>query len=164
MTTVTKTVREVYEALARNGFEHLRGSWYYEFSNEKFGGCVLAQAAFNLGVLATSDETSYFGIGDYLDDVWDERVYTIYDALNQLEVSRDSKWFAIDSESAKAGQHIIHWNDLTLLDGNGDPTDEYVLKTYKEVADMAYDILEPHFDKEVVLTVYDYSPYFKVVA
>lgn len=51
-----KTVEDIYNALDKNGFTYLRGQWF-EF-NEKgqaTGGCVLGQAALNLGAYGVND-------------------------------------------------------------------------------------------------------------
>jgi hypothetical protein len=51
--TKTFLVKEIYDALDKNGFEHLRGTWFEGWNDGKpVGACVLGQAALNLNVVA----------------------------------------------------------------------------------------------------------------
>lgn len=52
-----KTVKDVYDALEKNGFDYLRDQWFeYDVHGNAIGGCVLGQAALNLGVYGTDEE------------------------------------------------------------------------------------------------------------
>ena len=130
------TVREVYEALKQDGFEHLRGEWTStDMDGVINGGCVLGQTAVNLGVLdcviRSTDETD---------------PHSLMGQLNQLEVAQDSPWFV----EYPMGMTITSWNDKEKYDEEGESTG-YYLETYQEVTAMAYAVLEPHFDKIVTL-------------
>lgn len=161
---VEKTVKEVYEAIEKNGLDHARGTWYTEGWK---GACVLGQGAFNLGVLSTGDFTNYI-----LDDIntaeyggWgvvSQKLarFTLEAQLNRFEVPADSPWHK--AGNYKAGATIIGWNDeyakekdgSYILDEDGNYT--YALATYADVAKMAYDILSPYFDEVVTLVEFDY--------
>lgn len=166
MATVTKTVEEVYNALVKNGFEHLRGEWISYLDGKLAGGCALGQTAINLGVFAYSPfEDDLYTAGVYLDwankywkndnSGWKQtkpKVRTIANELDKFEVSPSSPWFTGED----AGGTIMGWNDA--IDWNADAEGRiYKLKTYQEVAQMAYDVLSPHFKKKVTLTVFDYE-------
>jgi hypothetical protein len=165
---VTRTIKQIYEALAQNGFEHLRGEWFDGLKGKK-GGCVLAQTAMNLGVFAynpydsyndgyDSNTTPYHGwaskyYSEYLEDFKNgaPEVKNLQSVLDEFDVDPESQWFI----GNKAGYTIIHWNDAR--DYNEKNLDyQYRLKTYQEVAQMARDILEPYFDQKVQLTTFDY--------
>lgn len=160
MSTTTKTVREVYEALAKNGFDHLRGMWFRLGDN--VGGCILAQAGFNLGVIITTDDYSAFGLDEWVEQAnyEDEPIRTLHGALNRFKVDPDHPKYLRTAITRGIGDQILYWNDLTERDETG--ADVYVLKTYKDVADVAYELLEPFMDETVELSVYDYAPHFKV--
>lgn len=154
VTTKTFTVKEIYEALAKNGLQHLRGTWYSTNSDDKtIGGCVLGQAAFNLGVPANTDFS-----GDNL-----------VNFLNTLEVDPTSKWATVnngitkENVGNKVGNAIITWNDAIRYTKAGVPevdsrgNTKYVLRTYPRVVEMAHDLLAPHFEKTVKLPHYEYK-------
>lgn len=134
MADVEFTVEQVFNALAQDGFEHLRGQWTAQDLNGVItGGCVLGQTAVNLGVASTYD---------------DEENFNLQEQLNRFVVAPDSKWYINDS--AHCGDTIIHWNDRLAFDTYG-YENGYALKTYAEVIEMARDILFPYFDEKVVL-------------
>jgi len=164
MEYVEKTVKEVFEALKKNGFEHGRGTWFTDLENEKPTACILGQGAINLGVWGFTPSTHGIYYQSSIDE-YNERpssLNTIIGALDQFEVDEDNPWFM--GRHAGAGTTIIAWNDK--CDEIWDPAKQdhvlvYVLTTYKAVVKMAEDILKPHFDKTVELAVYDYkSPAF----
>lgn len=167
----TFTVKEVYDALAANGFEHLRGKWIDVDSQGKpVGGCVLGQTAVNLGVFAESeqfsdalydvyitqripdddDEEDYRSVDDRVDaDMETYSHNTLEVQLNRFLVPDDSPW---NYGAGEAGSVIIHWNDQPSDDGKG-----YALATYEAVTEMAYDILSPLFDETVTIAVQEYD-------
>jgi hypothetical protein len=146
----TFTVREIFEAIKKNGFEHLREQWY-SFNNDgkAIGGCVLGQAALNLNVPADSDTS-----GDLTSNLWAQ--------LNQFDTPE--KW--IDSmypmNTRVAGKAIVYWNDHRVIDpetgANVTDADGYVwtLPTYNDVVEMAREVLEPHFDETIKLPHVEY--------
>lgn len=168
---VTKTVKEIFEALAKNGFEHLRGQWFSYMDSVKPGACILGQGAINLGVIPYNifeeGETSLL-YGEDLDDREDFIIaegsdeYTILGQLNHWQVPPTSRWY-VEYTDHGLGSVIMYWNDKENEDERGDHYDEndnhlgYILATYKDVINMAREILEPHFNEEVKLAVYDYQ-------
>jgi hypothetical protein len=139
------TVREIFEALKKNGFDHLRGEWVSTNSRGKaVGACAIGQAALNLGVQASPDEDTSLG--------------NLYDELQTLEVDPSSRWYVGDF----AGGTIVHWNDLRVTDGFGNPQytaqkhPKYVLRYWYQVVEMAREVLEPHFDKIIRLPHFEY--------
>lgn len=124
------TVRDVYNALKQNGFEHIRRDWTRaDIEGVITGACVLGQAALNLGV----DANTYSG--------------NLVSALNAFEVSTHNKWAFNKEETYGVGDTIINWNDKQ--DENGL---YWVLPTYADVVKMAYAVMRPHFDKPIHLT------------
>lgn len=162
--TKSFTVREVVKAIAVDGFDHLRGEWFKTFDGKLTGGCVLAQGAINLSVLPEKDD---FGIDINLDFVHG----TLVDQLNRFPNKHprwstpDAKWGmpADDTWFKECGSAIIHWNDAERWKKNTDGSEmvedgpEYYLPTYKEVADMAAEILAPYLDETIELSVVDYG-------
>lgn len=141
MGTFQTTVKAVSEAIEKNGLEHLRGSWFrFDIKDGKtlvVGGCVLAQAAINLGALQTEDSPEYQDRG------------TLLAALSFPPTG--GRWTVPeDQEVDTVGGQIIYWNDL---EREGD----WALKTYADVAQMARECLEPYFDKEITLESYDWN-------
>lgn len=141
MGTFQTTVKAVSEAIEKNGLEHLRGSWFrVETKGGQtlvVGGCVLAQAAINLGALQTEDEPQ-------------EPRGTLLQALNQFPPTEGRWTVAEGNDIDTVGRQIIYWNDLESEDG------DWELKTYAEVAKMARECLEPYFDKEITLESYEW--------
>ncbi len=144
---VEYTVEEVYNALKKDGFEHLRGQWTStDMDGAIVGACVLGQTAINLGVHANSEFNGAFNL-----------VYQ----LNTFPVDKSNPWaIAYDIDLPRgAGDTIIHWNDMeddAYYDeyGDYDPEEEgpiWYLKTYAEVAKMAYEVLSPHFKETIKL-------------
>jgi len=136
------TVEQVYKALAANGFDHLRGQWFSQHIDGTIhGGCVLAQAALNLGVSANTSDFSLAAM------------------LNKFEVNKNSKWLKTPNVYSdrlgysKLGDVIIYWNDLI------DPKTRigYYLKTYQDVAKMAWELMKPFFKETISLEVKDYK-------
>lgn len=137
------TVREIYEALEKNGLKHLRGEWMSTDSKGKVvGGCVLGQGAFNLNVPYSTDAPDADAIGN------------LEEELNQFQAAEEH-W---KGNTSKAGTLITVWNDAVQLksDGTHYAKTRYELATYQDVLDKARAILEPHFDKTVKLPHYEY--------
>jgi len=179
--TKTITLREVYAALEKNGFEHLRETWFGEnvYIEDKFqpkAGCILAQTAFNLGVAANNGLITNFLYNAGYGDVADRTSYDDYNSLesqlNRFDLedeAPDSPWLrgpAGDRMGEGIGQVIIAWNDLRAVNENGTRKYEskmidgeeiqvpvYVLETYKDVAKMAYEVLEPFFDETIEVAI-----------
>jgi len=193
----TFTVRAVYDALAKNGFEHLRENWFDGWNNGKpVGACVLGQAALNLDIIADNEGDKRWGaLYDKLwkqlsaketpsDDEpedeaewqawqknWDNyndaeeflnEGYVEYSLVSQLDnfYNNNEKWNDTGYPSRSVGSLIIHWNDKYeneyKYDDDGrivSSEQVYVLPTYEDVKKMAYEIMEPFFDKTVELLV-----------
>lgn len=151
--TRTFTVREIFEAIKQNGFEHLREQWFsYNPENKAIGGCVLGQAGLNLGIPVDPE----FASGD------DTNTTNLYSKLNSFDTP--DKWIDKNDPASteKAGEAIVYWNDRHAFDAGGgfarDDDDNYiwVLPTYKEVVEMAREILEPYFDETIELPHFEY--------
>lgn len=160
------TVREIVEAIKHNGFDHLRGRWVQTFGDKIAGGCVLAQGAFNLGVLPWfgTDVNNLLGISDTRPES------TILGALNAFS-NVSEKWLRTHVEGFRnfsrsdlesCGTAIVCWNDLATY-ANFLPR-EYYLSTYDEVSEMVEDILAPYLDETVTLRVVDYGEWLAPVA
>lgn len=129
------TIREVYEALALNGFRYVRGNWVVEdVKGVANGACILGQGALNLGVEPHTD------------------LYSLESQLNNFSVPVDSPWHWFNSGLAAT---IIHWNDRAKFSYDLH-RHVYLLRTYKQVLKMAYDVLSPHFDKTITLRKRDW--------
>lgn len=148
--TRTFTVREIFEAIKQNGFEHLREQWFsYNPENKAIGGCVLGQAGLNLGIPVSPE-----GEEENADNLWAK--------LNNFNTPE--KWIdKLNPEfTKKAGEAIVFWNDHHEYDEHGDAAEndagEYVwtLPTYKEVVEMAREILEPYFNETIELPHFEY--------
>ena len=142
-------VRDVYRALEANGFEHLREEWTADDMDGVIrGGCVLQQAGMNLGVVVGGEDE---------DD--SNSLLRKLDALGQ--VPSNSKWVVSEyGSSPTIGEAIIYWNDkYEWVYNPKTQRDErrYALKTYKQVAKMAYDLLEPYMDKSITLKEKDWN-------
>lgn len=165
--TVDTTVREVYKALKKNGFEHIRGTW-----STAEGGCVLMQTAWNLDVRATGwagHEDAIASIGEPPNGTkayneWQDKYYKEVDRLNSFALERqldkwtvpdDSPWSDDETRGSGLGAVIIHWNDKSVYDEKMQEV-RWALPTYEDVAKMAYDLLSPHFDEPVQLVKYEY--------
>lgn len=138
--TIEVTVRQVFNALKKNGFEHLRGSWFMfkDEDGEQFedmhdatkrtvviGGCILGQGAINLG--SDSD--------------------TLIVQLNQFK-NKSARWMTLDRPVADS---IIYWNDKIGVDGL------WALPAYEDVVNMAHDILLPYFKEKITLKTYGWN-------
>ena len=145
------TVREVFEALAKNGFHHARATFFEDTFNS---ACVLGQAALNLGVVVS--ESFYESDVSYPVSNKDIEKWGKYNVVTQLDrfKVKNSKWIPEPSEDDDSprtcGETIMFWNDETDVDG------EYLLSTYEEVVSMAREVLAPHMEKKVKLATYDY--------
>lgn len=159
--TRTYTIKQMFEALKQNGFEHLRGEWI-SGEGQVVGACVLGQALSNLNAVSQEDlQRSGMGADIKVAD-------SLVDQLNRFEISPDSKWagqnwveneeyaeegyWLYSPESLSLGEVIIYWNDQAIDYYN----QKYFLQTYEEVVDMAYDVLSPYFDETIELPHYEY--------
>ena len=144
MGKITVTVKQVFEALEKNGFEHIRGSWF-KFSetnsNLVVGGCVLGQAAINLGVLQPIDSEDDYEIDG-----------SLVAALDRIKPTT-GKWNEERYFSGLAEQ-IIYWNDKTKRI-NGKLV--YALPTWEDVVEMARDCMTPHFKEKITLSTYEWN-------
>ncbi len=148
----TTTVKELFDSLEKNGFEHLRGSWFkYDNDGLIVGGCVLGQAAINLGAWEDANEAGEEG--------------TITRALDEFPITegRWTEWPDNMNEwdrPQNVGSQIIFWNDVTRVTGvdeNENNVFEYRLKTWPEVVEMARECLTPYFDKQIQLKEHDWK-------
>ena len=165
----TYTVKEVFEAIKKNGFEHLRDEWTsYGYNGKPVGACVLGQGALNLNVPPSNDNDVHDSpfIEDLLSNATDydeqEKIANVYDELetkynvvtqlDRFQVKETSKWYQVGRSTC--GHAIVHWNDAVDYEDNDR---HYVLETYEEVVDMVFDVLKPHMAKKVRLVsrVYD---------
>lgn len=145
------TVKEIYEAIEMNGFDHLRGHWMdIDAEGKVQGGCVLAQGAINLGVMASFNETQYSSHPLI-------QGHSLAEQLDTLTVPEDSKWIPREGLGMenKVGSTIIYWNDHLEYDEKTFEN-KYTLPTYEDVTKMAHDLLEPYFDKKLNLAVREY--------
>lgn len=192
VTVKTFTVQEVIDAIAQDGFDHLRGAWFQKsFDGKLTGGCVLAQGGINLKVVASRDD----GIDEVPDEAFTARYPTknngafptLIEQLNRFPVTK-KKW----QTGGMAGNAIVGWNDDTRThytemtcnefytknreyceDWEHDPDsgdnyphedgEEYTLPTYTDVANMVKEILWPHRKKKVYLLTRDYSSFLAPV-
>lgn len=148
------TVKEVFESIKENGFEHLRGSWYDTGIDGKIkGGCVIMQGGLNLNIIASGEDviriapSANYRLTDMLGQ------HSLQQQLNTIPAPRDGKWYNLETG---AGSTIIHWNDLIKYDEEENKIG-FVLETYEEVVDMARDVLEPYFDRELTILAYEYD-------
>lgn len=178
ITTKNFTVKEVFDALVQNGFEHLRETWLNTDDQGKpTGACILGQAGLNLGVYMESgqlyDDLTKFYENFYSSLAQDDPLFEdnedLLDAasekwtpfsletqLNEFDVPSTSPWSVNDLHGA--GATIIHWNDKLDYDYSGDKKKMvYALPTYEDVISMARDILSPHFDKIITLAIKEYK-------
>lgn len=155
------TLKDIFDALKKNGFEHLREAWFSSEDGSK-GGCVLGQALLNLNSVSPD-------IDEAEAQVEDDEEYGLLHQLNKFSYEGD-KWnhysfedeidgevttqeFFLQGNQLNLGNLIIHWNDLRLYNLDGDDY-YYPLETYEQVVEMAYDVLSPHFDEKVKLLHY----------
>lgn len=162
MQRITVTVKQLFDALESNGFEHLRGTWF-KFGDDGavIGGCVLGQAAINLGAYEYEQEAGQEG--------------TVTKALSRFPATQ-GRWTEWNTKSTidrpvNVASQIIYWNDvvepltneeLGLQDEEenqgifNDPKTKYVLPTWPEVVEMARDCLTPYFDETIELAQFDW--------
>lgn len=159
----TFTVEEVFEALAKNGLEHIREEWISADNEKVVGGCVLGQAAYNLKTPAFEEQY------DLQDEEIIGSVGDLYDELNVF-AAKDSRWYndatkeAMGNDEAGIAEVIVYWNDKRAKNDKGQylrPKGNswgyvYELETYAEVVQMAREVMEPYFTHTVKLPHYDY--------
>lgn len=168
-------IEDVYEAIKKNGLNHLRQSWIMVDKNSKpIGACVLGQAAINLNVVPSENEDAYdFKLRKLFEKYrgedhtsWENPArilnvfanlsgrYSLISQLNRFSVGKRNPRF--HDESSKVGDTIVYWNDAIKLDDGGFGV-YYLVETYEELVEIAYDLLKPHFGKKVKLLtlVYD---------
>ena len=159
----TFTVEEVFQALEKNGLEHIREEWISAANDKVVGGCVLGQAAYNLKTPAFDEQY----------DLQDEEMIgtdgNLYDELNAF-AALDSRWYNEDvkqsmgNEDAGIAEVIVYWNDKRVKNDKGQyirPKGNswgyvYALETYAEVVEMAREVMEPYFASEIKLPHYEY--------
>lgn len=174
-------VEDIYNAIAENGLEHLRGKWIDADSSGKLtGACVLGQGAANLGVFTEATallhdiETFFYDLDKTITD--DERDndyegpnylvdnavetyndHTLENALNGFETPLTSKWRV--KSIYGIGSLIIYWNDNIENEEwiEGRKVQNYTLKTYEAVTAMAHDLLSPYFGEKIKLAVKRYE-------
>lgn len=150
------TVREVFEALEKNGLKHLRSNWLKTNKGLIVGGCALGQAGYNLGV------ASHFNWGFRFSGK--ERDFTLDSALNDLghveDHIYDDDGGIVVHRSTPLGSAIVSVNDANegILMSNGKYRRRYK-HSYDEVVKFARTILEPYFDKTIKVEAMDYSQY-----
>jgi len=172
-------ISDVFEALAKDGFVHIRGSWTEaDVQGMITGGCVLQQGALNLGVTTMyaipgegipEDSKSIDGAGLY----GDEDPYGLIAQLNRFSIRKGSKWTDVPDnddlssletlESRGLANVIITWNDTKLNEiGHYEYSDDgdvyvidrptgYALPTYQDVIEMAREVLAPYMDRKIIL-------------
>ena len=144
--------RALYEAMKEgNGVEHIRGEWFLLDDNGKpTAGCALGLMAINLGVKGRESVNTEANL---------------YSQLVKLPVvPEDSKWsydpydstYQLDSVASA----IITWNDANkhvYNPLNNREELEYILPTFEEVHQMVHDVLEPYFDTQFVVDVWEFD-------
>jgi hypothetical protein len=146
--TITVSVRDIYEAIAKNGFDHVREAWLtVDWQTGNIGACVLGQAAINLGIVPIQNlnEMKADEIGGALNGIFRRQLNKLGEAI--------PKWQNPDAGHHLIGDVIIFWNDLVDYDDEGE-SEGYHLPTYEDVTKMAYEVLSPHFDKEIILSTF----------
>jgi hypothetical protein len=128
---ITFNGKAVFDAIEKNGIEHVRSNWYGELDDkgQPLAGCVLGIGAFNLGIAANPDYSKNSG-------------HNLEDQLNRFNIPTDSKWYTPAIGSRNLGQAIIYWNDL-----RGDNTADGYELTWPQVVEMARDLLTPYFNE-----------------
>jgi len=124
--------RAIYEALVKNGMEHIRENYFnIDFtSNKPYGACAIGMMAYNLGVAADLNYEKNEG-------------FNLTERLDSWAVPEGSKWFFRGINGV--GSTIINWNDK--WDGlNG----RYSL-SWEQVVQMAHDVLEPYFNETIIV-------------
>lgn len=159
---VTKTVtgREIYEAIAKDGFNVLRGDWFSTDEQGKPRACLLGGAAINLGVYAHAHQ----------EDEAAEGRKGIQEVLDR-EYVQDTKWLEtihLESSFVSISTAIINnfdktiWNRSELIPGRqyeqvpGHVNAWYAL-TWDESLEMCKDLLTPVWDKSFTIDVFDYT-------
>lgn len=92
---MTITVKDVLDAIEKNGLIHLHSKWDSYDDGKMVGGCAITQGAFNLGI--------------------GESARTLYDALNSVRVNVPfgSTPNAMVSGETGLGYFIVNLNDTT---------------------------------------------------
>ena len=145
------TVQQVFEALKKNGFEHIREMWFDTDYGKPTAACVLGQAALNLSAAPETDQASGRGFfGGYDPEGFQA---TVYDQLNRF---RNPIPDEIVPEG-DCGSAIVQWNDsVDHYEDDEEETPVYTLPTYEAVVNKAEEILRPYFDEVVYLQVMEY--------
>lgn len=154
------TVREVYEALEKNGLDWIRGRWFENGLDsddgviKPVGACIMGQGAVNLGVIGSLDDDNHplnnlynyieqFDVG-YVDDKVDTLIfYSLENQLNRFTVPVDNPYHL--SYIAGLAETIIAWNDLQ----SGVYDYPYQITTYEEMLNIAKNLMEPFFDEKI---------------
>jgi hypothetical protein len=146
----TVTIREVYEAAKKNGFELARDDWFSISYGGYKAACILGQASINLGVVPYAGE-EYNAVIDIK-----TLSHTLIGELNKFRIPLESKWYMPD-ETRGVGTLITLWNDKGEYNENNGY--QYDLPTYDDVAQMVYEVLEPFFDEEITLNEWEHTEF-----
>lgn len=154
------TVEEVFNALKKNGFRHLREEWLDSKNGKYTAGCILGQAALNLQIVPAADWIEIDDSDQQFSDDLSTKLYA-YTLEGQLDrwAYTNKKWRVPNNdESTRQGlaTTIIHWNDYEAYDPKA-MASVYVLKTYADVVNMAYDVLKPHFAKTILVMPHEFA-------
>jgi len=162
MTTITfyepqikATYQQILDALVKNGFEHIRGSWFQysdgsqeDFSQEKLvvGGCILGQGSLNLGANYSDVET----------------------ALNEIRVPFSEIPAGIRSRFTQSGEGgrrstglgsiLIEMNDHThWKDKGNDSVSRTYTYSWKQMINYAKTHMKGHLEETVQLSKQTYN-------
>lgn len=153
----TVTIREVYEAIEKNGFNHLREEWVRTTKSGKvIAGCVLGQAAVNLGVLPNESLINREHIFESYPKLQFENELdrVNYRDFNELPtpllnfIFKYSLISQLDNVHAGLGSDLVDRNDAERYTSGGRKVFTY---SWKEVVAYAKERLEPYFNKKITL-------------
>lgn len=154
----TVTVKEVFEAIEKNGFEHLRREWLTRDKNGKIiAGCVLGQAAVNLKTLPAGELFELYMVDRGKDGllVDDES----YEELRKLAIkhslSHQLNQISTNEWTLGLGSSIISINDAGEYVGDGLMRRFKYIYTWEEIVNLTKNMLIPYFDQEVTLLDWD---------
>lgn len=131
------TIKEIFEALKKNGLEHIRRGWeIFGIDGLKpIGACALGQAGFNLGVVAKPNPYTA------------NRMYSLYEQLRTIKIpSNYSTQYGYNCADV-----IVNMNDAM------DEGEEDFIFSYEEIVKAAEEILTPHFKETLKLEVREWA-------
>jgi len=133
---ITVTYAEIRDAIIKNGFEHIRGSWFtYGYGNIVVGACVLGQGARNLGVYSNSV---------------DEALNEIYIPKSKIPINVRNHF---GDKGAGLGTILIEMNDSYKM-VNGDMKYNY---SWKQMVNYLRVHIKDHLEETVELSTYNYA-------